>query len=299
MTGPYQQQSLGAALSTVVATDDTQDEAMRSMERGSSEPTIKPAGLLWWCSNGTILSSVGVGVPSAVQTDGMALLRWNGSAWKYVCPEQPLLDAAGKQKWLGTIDANGQQLDNLPFPATDDAPWRKGDVVRTIYPCSHWYQTNRDTLANSKPIVVQQEASQDATYTEVERVPRRLRIRLTGEFRAQSGNALWGSSGDIQANGLEFEVYRWNAQTAGGDAGTEGSILAATITHVGSGRKVDIYVEWKYAEGPPGEEDTLGFYLRFIGGGSGFTTTWLNIKKIGDSGTDGVVQAQAWYGEGT
>ncbi len=79
----YAPQATGANLSTLVQTDDTQDEAIRSLEHGTSVPGVKPVGLIWSCADPSFIASnlgdslidPGGGLPSNV------LYRWNGTAW--------------------------------------------------------------------------------------------------------------------------------------------------------------------------------------------------------------------------
>ncbi|MFZ2875481.1 MAG: hypothetical protein WAZ94_13490 [Phycisphaerales bacterium] len=86
----YEQQDLGDNLSQVVQFDDDQDEAVRSHERGSTEPTIKPAGLLWCSTNTTIIGTAGGGSLTE------AFLWYSGSAWKFVLdPNQKAINAGG------------------------------------------------------------------------------------------------------------------------------------------------------------------------------------------------------------
>jgi hypothetical protein len=87
----YLETSLGVNLSQLVQKIDAQNEAIRSYERGSTEPTVKPIGLLWDCTDGTRISGLGLaGVTEAV-------LRWTGSAWTiHAVVSAPALSADGK-----------------------------------------------------------------------------------------------------------------------------------------------------------------------------------------------------------
>lgn len=115
----YAHQNLGDSLSAIVSFDDSQDEAIRSFERGNTEPVIKPVGLLWWCTNATILSNAGT--PAGLTE---AWLRWGGAAWAFYAPITPLLAASGAVPLTGTLNANGQKISSLLAGAA------AGDAIR-------------------------------------------------------------------------------------------------------------------------------------------------------------------------
>jgi hypothetical protein len=315
-------QNLGANISQIVTADDAQDEAIRSLERGNVEPTTKPAGLLHDTLVTAILSSTGASGLGLAEV----IARWNGSAWTLFCdPLQRQVNAGGtipyvadqpmgSHKFTGlsagsaaghsvryeqvilTSGANafaanqsmgGNKITSLGTPTADaDAATKLYvDSAVPVYPCSHWYNTNRDELGNGKPVVVRQFDDQTDTYTEVGFVPRRLRLRLTGTFRRQSDN---DATNGIIVDGLELDVWRWNEDATGGDDGTWDEVMIGTVDGPISGT-MEVWVKWKYSPG------ALGFYVYFIDGSG----DWFNLRKTGDAGVDGTIQAQAFFGDGT
>jgi hypothetical protein len=325
--GIWTPQNLGANISQVVSADDLQDEAIRSHERGSTEPTDKPTGLLWWCTNATVLTSTGATALGITE----AMVRWNGSSWELVADASRIVMANGKIPFTADQPMGSRKLTGLSagsaaghsvryeqvmllsgvnamaanlamggFKITGGAAGNSagefvireqlGDGVPN-YACSHWYQTNRDVLSNSQPIVQQVFTNQGPTYTHVGRVPRRLTLRLTGRPHLQSDNS---DANCGAVSGLELTVHRWDAQTAGGDAGTAGSVVAGTIDSGIFSGGCEVIVEWKYSS--TGPDSNLGFYLRFVRPGDG---AWCYLKKSDDDAVDGVIQAQSWYGMAT
>lgn len=133
----YQQVLLGSNLSQFASSIETQHEAIRSHERGSTEPTIKPAGLIWSCTNGTILNTL-----TATQVGGPwseALARWDGSAWVLQGdPRYPAINAGGTVKMAAALLMNGQQIQGLAagsssghVPRMDQCLLRDGSYAAT------------------------------------------------------------------------------------------------------------------------------------------------------------------------
>jgi hypothetical protein len=117
--GIYQRQNLGTNISTIVSFDDSQDESMRSYERGSTEPTITPTGLLWDCTDSTLLTSLGLSGVSE------AMLRWDGSDWTvHAIVGTPALAANGKVALTANLPAGGYKVTGLAAGSAN------GDSVR-------------------------------------------------------------------------------------------------------------------------------------------------------------------------
>lgn len=107
------------SLSDILTGDDAQDEAMRSFEHGSTEPATKVPGLLWSCTNSTVLTGLGLATH--------ALLRWNGTAWQSFLPGfgGVLPVVAG-----GFMDLGGAVPSNLGTPSNASHAARNGDVLK-------------------------------------------------------------------------------------------------------------------------------------------------------------------------
>jgi len=107
------------SLSDILTGDDAQDEAMRSFEHGSTEPATKVPGLLWSCTNSSVLTGLGLSTH--------ALLRWNGSAWQKFLPGfgGVLPFVAG-----GFMDLGGAVPSNLGAPSSANHAARNGDVLK-------------------------------------------------------------------------------------------------------------------------------------------------------------------------
>jgi hypothetical protein len=107
------------SLSNILTGDDAQDEAMRSFEHGSTEPATKVPGLLWSCTNSSVLTGLGLSTH--------ALLRWNGSAWQKFLPGfgGVLPTVSG-----GFMDLGGAVPSNLGAPSNANHAARNGDVLK-------------------------------------------------------------------------------------------------------------------------------------------------------------------------
>jgi hypothetical protein len=319
----YSLLGLGTSLSTLITNIDAQHEAIRSAEYGATEPTIKPTGVEWQCTNGTVLTAAGA--PAGV-TAGK--VRWNGTAWQFVhtIGLGALLNAggdvsltgpfkAGNQRltgvgaattgsdaprydqvlrldgsnggWTGNQNAGTRRITNLgaPTAATDAA--RLQDVQALTYTGRGFYNTNRDAAGLGTPATVKQqlEADQPAGHTILGFTPREITLRLSGRFRRQDNNNGVGSNPAF--NGLEITVRRWDAQSAGGDAGTP----TTSIVHVPISGAADlkVIVAWRYTAG---EE---GFTLRFKWDGTPNTDdgVWMRLRNASDVSVDGAIHAFA------
>lgn len=107
------------SLSNILTGDDAQDEAMRSFEHGSTEPATKVPGLLWSCTNSSVLMGL--------KLSTHALLRWNGSAWQRFMPG---FDAAVAVLSGGFLDLNGAVPTNMGTPTGSSDGARNGDVLK-------------------------------------------------------------------------------------------------------------------------------------------------------------------------
>ena len=315
--GLYTEPGVAVPLSTLITGLLPIFEAVRSFEYGSDEPTIRPAGLKWQCTNGTKLTTAGV--PGTVTA---AELRWNGTAWEYFAPlgHGPMLAAdgsvtvtgniamgdkkltglaagtaagdsvryeqvdlrSGVNAWTGDHDAGGKRLKNLPTPEHEDDAARLQDVEVLPFTGRFFYNTNRDVMGygTDKTVKQQLEADQANGHTKFGFVPREITIRVAGKFRKQSDNSIH-VTGDPTFN-VEFTLTRWDAQTAGGDAGTPTSAIYQIHDSVAD---VYVVVVWRYVAG---EE---GFTLRFRGGAD--SGDWLRLRNAGNVSVDGAIHVMA------
>jgi len=116
---------LGSNLSQFAAGDDAQDEAIRSLERGSSEPTVKVAGLLHNTTGGTVLTGLSSGL-------GEALARWNGSAWTlFADPTKACINNGGTIAYAANQPMGSHKLTGLAAGSTAGDSVRYEQVVLT------------------------------------------------------------------------------------------------------------------------------------------------------------------------
>ncbi len=107
----YQTIGLGTNLSQLASNIDMQNEAIRSHERGTTEPTIKPNGLIWFRTD--------------YPTLGNAMVQWNGSAWVLLLdPDFPALNAGGSVAAAADLPMASHKLTGLAAGTT------AGDSVR-------------------------------------------------------------------------------------------------------------------------------------------------------------------------
>lgn len=91
--------AVGVNISGFAVSINTQFEAVRSLERGSVAPTIKPVGLLW---NNT-----------ANGTYGETIERWNGTTWDVVLDlGAPAISASGSISMAADLDLGGFKIEN-------------------------------------------------------------------------------------------------------------------------------------------------------------------------------------------
>lgn len=116
--GIWTPQNLGDTLSGIVTADDAQDEAIRSHERGSVSPTLgtRPNGCLWWCTDSTTLTGLGLAAE--------ALLRWDGSNWIPISMVSLAINRAGTVTFAANQPMGGYKLTGLA------AGTASGDSVR-------------------------------------------------------------------------------------------------------------------------------------------------------------------------
>ena len=121
----YNEANLGDPLSAIEINDDTQDEAIRSLERGTTEPVVKPAGLMWASANGTLIAGA-AGASHFISTPALALMQWTGSAWQVVHDlAHPALNTGGTAKMQATLDLNNENIANLAAATLDHHAVRK------------------------------------------------------------------------------------------------------------------------------------------------------------------------------
>lgn len=127
----YGPQNLGASISEFAIADDGQDEAIRSHERGSSEPTVLIAGLNWNSTNNTIIQAAdGASALVSPGTHADAILTRKASSWQYLLDARyPQLNAGGTVKLEADLDCGAQKLTNLGPSTLATSAARRTDVV--------------------------------------------------------------------------------------------------------------------------------------------------------------------------
>ena len=244
----YTQQNLGANLSTFAGTDDAQDEAIRSHERGSTEPTTKVNGLVWFSTDSTSITAAGFsGVTEAA-------LRWNGSAWV------GLMDLAGKQiNALGTVawaadqamgshkltglsagSAAGHSVryeqvmllsgvnamsGNLAMGSNKITGLANGTAASDaatfgqlpVNGANIYHNNNRDTGGGGDPVVWKTSNGDTTNFMTIGFKPKQITIRVEGNFRKVSDN----SDTTVDVDEEETTVLWFPADATGGDGGRE------------------------------------------------------------------------------
>jgi hypothetical protein len=320
----YTQQTLGTNLSDIVTGDDGQDEAIRCLELGSVEPTVRIPGLLWQCTDSARIATAGG--PSGL---AIALLRWNGSAWVYLAAltgrllsangattltanlpcggfiltglgagsanghgvryEQALLRNGGSGGLLANLNANSNRIVGLAAPVDDNDAARKIDVTSVPFAGRLWYNTNRDAAGLGTGGTVKQQTDGNSEQATLGFVPRELLVRVLGRFRVQGSNAIH-VTGDTTFT-REFFLRRWADQSAGGDAGSPTIATFEVNPQSGGGSGVYAVAEWRTGAG------SEGFSLRFRGGGGGGSPpdagTWLRLRSPSDANADGAIHVIA------
>ncbi len=105
--GIWTPQNLGDPISLIVQKDDAQDEAIRSFERGGTEPTSKPHGLVWSCTNTSVLSGLGF-------SGGEALVRWVTTGWAlFADATKAQINAGGTVPFAADQSMGNHRLTNL------------------------------------------------------------------------------------------------------------------------------------------------------------------------------------------
>lgn len=251
--GLWGPQSLGANLSAMALTDDTQDTAIISHQRGTTTPTYPQVGQFW------------------MRTDysgiGEAVLYYNASnAWTlFADPDFAQLNAGGSVAMAANLPAGGFKLTNLAAGTT------AGDSVRYEQVCllsgSTWTgnhnaggnrltnlgaattgsdaarlddarQTKDGQFAFIENVVIQTDASPTTTFNDVGFVPREITLRLYGDVTDQDDADLHGTIDE------EITYRRWEGDAGAGFAGTTGVTLVKSVT-VGS-KTIRLYIEPKY-----------------------------------------------------
>jgi hypothetical protein len=238
-------------LSQLIAALAAQDDAVMSLQRGITTPTVKPVGS-WWnrtdyptlgnavmVYNGTAyqllmdpdapqLNALGT-VPLAAdlpaggfKLTGLAAGSGAGHSVRY---EQVLLLAGGTM--AGAINMGGQAITNLAAPVNNNDAARKVDLF-----------TNQNGLANrDENVQLEQQASTSTTFQQVQGgpngtfVPLEIVLEIKGTLRDQSDN---DAHGDVD---LKYRVQRWDLNAI---------TLESTLLPTGPGAtQMTIELEWK------------------------------------------------------
>lgn len=270
----------GSTLSGFVNQLQVQHECMRTFERGETEPTVKPTGLLWVCTNSTILTAAGA--PGGITE---AMLQWTGSAWKYILAfttsggggvsailangtvpftaNQPMGTfkltglAAGtgngdSVRWeqvphladLGggdiQFDCVSKRLVNLAAPVNPSDALRLGDLPAASGQV--WFGGNRHPTH-----VVARDTDISVGFT-----PRQLVVRLFGR-------GVDADDRDINGGRVDTTITfnRWDADSTGGFSGTPASQTIKVDDLDGVWTGINVTVTWLTG-------GTKGFKIQFF-----------------------------------
>jgi hypothetical protein len=232
-------QTIGTNLSQIVEADDAQDSAIRSFERGSTEPGTKLAGQFWACQNSSTLSTL-----TASQVGGPwdeAIVRWSGSAWTLLAdPDHPCLNAGGTVKMTASLDANNNKIINMAAGSADGDSARTAEVLYRNGSFDFRDQFTMQTAADVSGTYQIIEAGTGKAFT-----PRRLDILLFGAVTLQVGGTSVGTLGET------FITTRRSEGNVGGSyAGRSGRHAVWTGT-IGS-TACTLYVDGRYTAGTNG-----------------------------------------------
>lgn len=270
----YAELTGGINISGLPAAINTQLEAMRSLERGSSAPTIKPTGLLW---NNT-----------SDPTFGECIQRWDGSAWSTVIDlGNPAISAGGGVAMAADLNLATHKIINLANGSASGDAAACGQVMllsganamsgnmnlggnRATNAAQATSSTDlarfdqvtpgRTGVARYKDtctLVTHDAGSDSADFETVDGVaadggsfcPRLLKIRLSGNYTDQSDGDNHGATTN-SAGADVFEWLRWTDGPGHDDYTEIGQVSLSAKT---------IRVEVKAKRTGPG---ALGFYLR-------------------------------------
>ena len=295
----------GSNLSTLVASLQTQHDAIMTFQRGTVTPTVVSTGIVWNRTDYAVL--------------GDAWVRYNGSAYTLLLdPEFAQLNAGGTVAMGADLAAGGFKLTGLAAGTANGhsvryeqvllrsgalamtgaldmgttnkivnlaAPTAATDAVRLVDLQASglvYFQTNRDDKANGFPVKLQIASDLTTTYTVCPgfaKPPRQVTVKLKGRLQVDTG----GST--IATLDSEITFNRWIADSTGGFTG--GVFETKQIHDNGAGTTYSLQCEWK-ATAP------VGVFLR-IRASSG--SSYYKIFHPSTS-VDGVVQMLA-IGEGS
>jgi len=224
--------SLPGSLSTLVSNIELQHTAMRSLERGSTSPTIKPTGLLW-------------DAVSYLSFPAESLLRWNGAAWTLVADLAfTQLNAGGTVPLAANLPAGGFKVTGLAAPTASGEAARYNEVTAD----------GNGILTYLEFVTVQTDASPTTTFNAAGYTPRAITLRLFGDLNQQVNGNLIGTINET------IEWQRWNANSGVGFAGTAVRTLVKTV-NLSVGLDLRIYIEPKFTGTFQVGSGTLGFWV--------------------------------------
>jgi len=276
----YQLISLGQNLSAILASFESQHDAMRSIERGTTEPVILVPGLLWNRTNHPTLgdaimrydgtSFVLYADPAAAQINDAGTVPFasdqpmggnifialgDGAAdGESVHAGQVILTSSGEV--IDDIDMGGNRLTGLGAPVGDNDAVRKVDLEDSA------------KFANVDPAVF--EISGDAgSFNDLGFVPDLLHVSCVCSLRNPGGGAY--------INAANFNVDFWRIPNAGPIAVVDsndpsGAVHSDTIT----GQDYHLEVTFKHTE-------PQGVYLAFRKGLVGGSGAYLEPRKVNNN----------------
>lgn len=203
-----------------------------AFQRGSTEPTVKPTGTVWFDSAAGVMK------------------QWNGSTWSTILtPYKHAIVSDGSVALTGNLPAGSNKITGLASGTASGDAVHFGQVA-TSDGTRLAYGT---ALAHyNSACQIQQYVDQAATYERCgydntlkgrDFVPREIKLRLTGNVINQSDSSVLGTMDE------ELSIVRWNGLTGG--TTTIASVTVGAYT-------IDVIVEFHYTNGQ------LGFYLRLV-----------------------------------
>lgn len=213
----YQQIALASSLSEFVTLIQSQHLAIMSLQHGSTEPTTKPLGTLWYnTANGYVQMFMGLGWSDVlkpgvlhVAVDGSAAFAANqpmggfiltglgaGTAAGHSVRYEQAILVSGANAFAADQSMGGNRLTNLGAPVDNTDAVRKGYVD--------------SGLANVAKIlhVLEPDIQIDATdvINDIGFVPRKVVVRIYGDIiKSTPGFTMWDSQRDITFEAYFFE----------------------------------------------------------------------------------------------
>lgn len=211
---------LSSSLSQLVVLIEAQNQAMMALQRGSTEPTVKPTGTLWWnTSTGFIQQFGGIGWSDLLKPgvmhlpiDGSVALTGDlamgthkltglaaGSAAGHSVRYEQVVLITGANAFAADQSMGGFKLTNLGAPSSSTDAVRKGYVDSALANLTKILHVTEPDLQTSGTDVIN-----DLGF-----VPRRVIVKIYGDVEIAAGYL----ENEVDR---EFEAVFWETESGKG-----------------------------------------------------------------------------------